>query len=115
MEGNLIENCGDAGIALTNSEDAVVRDNMILNNGQERGPSGPTGVCLFSLGITVPDRERETRNILIEDNIIGNIETMSATQANAISGWKSADGALFRNITVKDNIYGCLLYTSRCV
>ena len=43
MEGNLIENCGDAGIALTNSEDAVVRDNMILNNGQERGPSGPTG------------------------------------------------------------------------
>ncbi len=106
VEGNLIENCGAEGISLTNTENVVVRNNMILNNGQETD-SGH-GICLYSLKGTAGDFEIDhnsvsPKNILIENNFFGNTDKYTVSQFDALGAWRNTDGDLIADIRFVGN------------
>ncbi len=101
VRGNFIKNCGDAGISLTNLRNALVKDNMILNNSRE---TGKTGIFFYSLGDFF-EGEYTPDNIIIENNIIANIPTEKASQKACIGFWRRKDGFPMTNITVRNNCF----------
>lgn len=116
VEGNFIENCGAEGISLSNTENVVVRNNMVLNNGQQSTGSTGYGIFMYSLKGTAGDFEIDhnsvsPKNILIENNFFGNTDKFFVSQTDALGAWRNTDGMLiadmrFVNNTLSENANG---------
>ncbi len=111
VEGNLIENCGQHGISLMNTQRVVIRNNMSLNNASN-------GIFLYSLkGGGFSETEPDMREILIDKNILGNVPGIDQTQISSIGIWKNAGGAAInffsiKNNTIEKNDHGLIQYVS---
>lgn len=104
IEGNFIRDCDQNGISFTNCNTAVVRNNMVINNGNA---GDCAGIFVFALVDPVIGRYgTPVSNILIEENIIGNSPSTSATQAACLGFWKQEGEDPIKDFTVRNNVFG---------
>ena len=103
VTGNLIENCGASGVCLTDTADAEISGNMLLNNGQETAEGWGASVFLYSLG--TDSTVGFIRNVVIRDNVFADYKGYPFSTDTGIGIWKRETGTPLENVTVTGNTY----------